>query len=350
MPEETTPKGKSSGKRIVALGILLIFCLIMTGAAAIVLSYYHYLQTPILTTTVETPFAIAKGESFDSVLTRLHRDGIVSSPFYFKIAGRLQGTRGKMKAGDYLIPAGTTPQALLELLTKGAERYVKVTIPEGFTIYDVGNVLFDALGTDPSEFLALAKDPNLIAELGLPSGIGSLEGFLFPDTYQVAKSQPLRALIVQMVENFRKHYDAIVAAASTPPELSMLQITTFASVIEKETGTAAERPRIASVFYNRMRQGMRLQSDPTVIYGIGPTFNGNLTKKDLQTPSPYNTYTQKGLPVGPICNPGAAAIKAVFSPEQSDFFYFVADKSGGHLFTRTLDEHNRAVRQYQLRR
>ena len=202
------------------------------------------------------------------------------------------------------------------------------------------------LGTQ-SAFTTLAHDPNFCTSLGIDSD--NLEGYLFPDTYFFEKGMPPETILATMVTRFQKVFVPAWKNRARQRGLSVHQVVTLASIIEKETGTPDERALISSVFHNRLKRNMRLQSDPTVIYGIS-NFNGNLTRKDLKTPSPYNTYIIKGLPPGPIANPGRLAMEAALFPVNSKFYFFVSKNDTTHHFSATLKEHNRAVGKYQLGR
>ena len=196
---------------------------------------------------------------------------------------------------------------------------------------------------DAEKFLALCRNPEFVHSMGIPAD--TLEGYLFPETYALVRGEVSeRSLITRMV----RHFDHVWKSLDKPEPLPLErhQLVTLASMVEKETGKSGERSIIAAVFYNRLSGKMRLQSDPTTIYGL-KDFNGNLTRKDLQSRSPYNTYVIRGLPPGPICNPGRAALDAVLHPAEVDYLYFVSRNDGSHRFSRTLKEHNRAVAKYQ---
>jgi UPF0755 protein len=196
---------------------------------------------------------------------------------------------------------------------------------------------------DTNRFLALARDPDVIASFGL-KGLASLEGYLFPDTYLMTRPSPGEQKILgRLVSRALEVYDSLERGDS---DLNRHQVFTLASIVEKETGKADERPVIASVFHNRLARRMKLQSDPTVSFAI-EGFSGPLTKKDLRTPTPYNTYTIRGLPPGPICSPGRESLQAVLTPAESNYLYFVSKNDGSHHFSTSLGEHNRAVRTYQ---
>jgi len=201
--------------------------------------------------------------------------------------------------------------------------------------------------TDGPVFIRSANDIAIVKALGVEAD--SLEGYLFPDTYHFPKGLPLDEIMGTMVNRFQEIFSTEWQERSRQMGMSIHQVVTLASIIEKETGAAFERPLIASVFHNRLAKRMRLSSDPTVIYGI-KDFDGNLTRKHLKTANPYNTYLNKGLPPGPIANPGVAALEAALYPAETDYLYFVSKKDGTHQFSTSFKEHNRAVRKYQLRK
>jgi UPF0755 protein len=232
----------------------------------------------------------------------------------------------------------------------------RVTVPEGKTLTEIAAIFAEDNWADTAVFLRLCQDAALLKELGVKAD--SLEGYLFPETYTLVRGEvDERKLIKMMVRRFFAVWEEVTAATQgkqgrdgSGKKYNQQQLLTLASIVEKETGSAGERDVIAGVFYNRLKKEMPLQSDPTTIYGI-KNFNGNLTKADLRRWSPYNTYAIPALPVGPICNPGAAAIKAVLAPAKVPYFYFVSRNDGSHHFSKSLQEHNRAVYKFQkLRR
>jgi UPF0755 protein len=279
------------------------------------------------------------------VAQALEVEGFVTSDTLFALTGRLTGSHRGIKAGEYLLSAAMPPVRILELLSKGSVITHSVTIPEGLTSIQIADLLEEKGLADRAEFLALAEDPQVAARLGVPAG--RLEGYLFPDTYQFVKGLPALSLVEVMVRRFREMVRPFEVRLGEI-HLPLSEVITLASIVEKETGLAEERPLIAGVFLNRLRQGMRLESDPTVIYGL-KHFDGNLTRKDLQEPTPYNTYVIRGLPPGPIANPGADAIRAVLYPMETDYLYFVSRNDGSHHFSRTLAAHAQAVEMYQKR-
>ncbi len=304
----------------------------------------RYLQGPCGKGDVTALVTVAPGRSFGALVEDLHRRGVVDSPLRLKLLARLEGYDRKIKAGEYRLSAAMKPRELLDVLAEGRVHLYRVTIPEGFNLYQIAERLAQSSLVSAGDFIRAATDSRETARYGIAGE--TFEGYLFPDTYAFARGVTARQIVAAMVERFWKEFTPAWKARARELGLSVHQVVTLASIVEKETGSAAERPLIASVFFNRLKKGMRLESDPTVIYAI-PNFNGNLTRRDLKTRTPYNTYRIRGLPPGPIANPGAAALRAVLYPAQTDFLYFVARKDGTHQFSRTLREHNRAVNRYQ---
>ncbi|MEN8141722.1 MAG: endolytic transglycosylase MltG [Thermodesulfobacteriota bacterium] len=301
----------------------------------------------------EVLVSIPVGKGFAGVYQALLDGEVVRDDMRFAMLASWSGVSRQLKAGEYVFPRPISPKEVLDLLVKGDIRQLPVTIPEGLTIDEVALLLEEKGWGERSQFIALCHDRQFITELGL--GQDSLEGYLFPDTYNLTRSQTDRQIIVMMVRRFleveqQRFSGKLVEADKVTDGLSRHQEIILASIVEKETGQGDERGRIARVFLNRLAKNMRLQADPTVIYGLGAKYDGNITRKDLRTPTPYNTYVIRGLPQGPIANPGRAALDAVANPPEGDWLYFVARGDGTHKFSTTLDEHNKAVRRYQLKR
>lgn len=271
---------------------------------------------------------------------------VVRKDVRFRILARLMGLEHRLKAGEYVFEGGRTPYQVLLTLERGMVIRHAVTIPEGVSMYRIADILADNGWENRDRFLRLARDPYFIKDLGLAQE--SLEGYFFPDTYHLVRGQPVRTILKMMVERTSEVFREI---GWQPDEtgFSRHEILTLASIVEKETARPKERPLIAAVLLNRLKKGMRLQADPTVMYGLGKS-NGRLTYKDLRTPTPYNTYLNKGMPPGPIGNPGRAAIEAVLQPADASYYYFVSKNNGSHFFSETLTEHNRAVWKYQKKR
>jgi UPF0755 protein len=289
---------------------------------------------------------------FASIKKTLIDHNVIDDDIRFGLLARRMGVVGKLQAGEYCFPADLTNQAIIEKLARGEVYYRPLTIPEGFNIFQIGDLLATDFGYDHNDFLRHVQDQKLIKSLGLD--VPSLEGYLFPDTYFVTRGQMLNEIVSMMVHRFNDVFAEISnqdksCRQSAPQTISLHEIVILASIVEKETALPEERPLIAAVFLNRLKKKMKLQADPSVIYGIAD-FNGNITRKDLITPSPYNTYTKTGLPAGPIANPGKEALVAVLHPADADYLYFVAKNDGSHYFSSSLQEHNRAVIRFQKQR
>ncbi len=290
---------------------------------------------------------ILPGMGFDQIAQLLTHDHLVRRPMLFKWYARLNGFDRRLQAGEYVLSTKMSPRQILAELASGNIRMHRLTIPEGYCLKQVAQVVADAGLADRGDFLDVAMDAAFVQSLGIDAS--SAEGYLFPETYFFPGEVSTRAIAQQMIEMFWHVFNPVRQKQARLIGMTVHQVVTLASIVEKETAQASERPLIASVFHNRLKNKMRLQSDPTVIYGI-EDFQGNITRKHLRQATPYNTYVIKGLPPGPIACPGAAAIDAVLYPAQSQFLYFVSRKDGTHQFSRTLTEHNRAVRKFQLKK
>jgi UPF0755 protein len=232
----------------------------------------------------------------------------------------------------------------LSRLSLGKGVFQTVTVREGLTVREIADLLASLEVGDRDKFLAETENPEILATFGL-AGKGA-EGYLFPDTYHFTPATPERDIVIAMAERFRKRSEPLLAQHEGATPLTWHQIVTLASIIEKETGVEEERSLVSAVFHNRLKRGMPLQSDPTVIYGL-KNFDGNLTRKDMLKATPYNTYRIAALPPGPICNPGISSIKAALSPADVPYLYFVSRNDGTHLFSEKFEAHKEAVKTYQ---
>ncbi|MGN7612803.1 endolytic transglycosylase MltG [Magnetococcales bacterium HHB-1] len=329
--------------------------LALMGIAALVVVPFVWLFQDFLNqkTAQSSHFTVASGWSLKKTAQALEEKKLISSAHGFQLLSMISG-QGHIKAGDYTLHQGMSPVDILDLLRRGQVNQQRITFPEGFTAKEIlkrmrGNAFSDA-DELPQAADATAWKPAL-SQLKLKQKIGSLEGWLFPDTYFFRRGDTAKNLVKKMLQ---RSQDILLAAwQKRDPQINLTPYQTliFASIIEKETGAASERAHISAVFHNRMRINMPLQSDPTVIYGI-KDYDGNITRKHLRTDTPYNTYTRRGLPPTPICNPGSASIDAALHPKKRvKDLYFVAlgDGSGKHAFARTLSEHNRNVQRYLKR-
>lgn len=316
----------------------LLLCLLLV----FFLGWYLYLVQPAGDGKRVYGLTVPKGAGFVQVARDLERQGIVRSALHFRLVGRLKGLDRRMQPGDYRLNSAMTPVEILEKMASGVSDARKFVVPEGYSIYQLAELLEKQGLFGGKEFLAVCKDKLVLQHFDL--GAKSVEGYLFPGTYLIGFQLDVRGLVMEMVREFR-HRIISLQGQLDQSGLSLHQVVTLASMVEKEAVVADEKPLIASVFRNRLKIGMPLQSDPTAIYGVR-AFGGTVTRQDLKRKSPYNTYHVRGLPPGPIGNPGIEAITAVLQPARTDYLYFVARKDGTHQFSRTLQEHNQGVRQF----
>ena len=290
---------------------------------------------------------ILPGQNLSTIANYLNYTGIIKNPVKFKLLARIKGCDKKIKAGEYLLSSSMPPIKILETIASGKVRLYKITIPEGYNLKQVASIIAKAKLGAKADFLRAATNSSFVYKQGINAE--TFEGYLFPETYHFPKNITPEKIIAAMVERFRSIFNPEWKKRAKDLNLSIHQVVTLASIIEKETGVSFERPVISSVFHNRLKKRMRLESDPTVIYGL-KNFDGNITRKHLATQTPYNTYTIKGLPPGPIANPGSKALEAALYPADTDFLYFVSKKDRTHKFSANIKDHNKAVKKYQLRK
>ena len=308
---------------------------------------WKQLHTPCSTDDRQVVFTIHAGQNLKQIAASLESRGLISDALLFTLYARYKKAGTRLPAGEYLMPANLSQIKILHTLLEGKVRLYRLTIPEGLNMHETAALVAGSGFCDTKTFLSLCTDQAFIADLSVPSH--TLEGFLFPDTYFFSKSADCRQVIKKMVATFFSVFTPRWQKRAETLELSLQEIVTLASMIEKEAGVAEERRLIASVFHNRLEKRMRLESDPTVIYG-DPEFEGRIRTRHLRRKTEYNTYQMHGLPKGPIASPGAKALEAALFPAQSDYLFFVSKNDKTHYFSRTLAEHNRAVRKYQLNR
>ncbi len=333
---------------MIARLLLLVFVLGLAGAVVGGYVVFAALE-PARPGEEETTelFRIEPGQGLNQVANRLERAGLIKNARMTSLYGRVRGDAGKLHSGEYEVSAGWSARTILDRLTSGRVKTYEVVIPEGTRASEIATRLEAAGVADAADFLAAVQDQEVAARLGI--GETSLEGYLYPETYRLPRHMTSEDIARVFVEQFERVWQDLDALARDH-QLTRHEIVTLASIVEKETAAPEERPLIASVFLNRMEKKMRLETDPTVIYGI-EDFDGNLRKVHLQDRSnPYNTYRIKGLPPGPIASPGIDALRAVLEPAESDFLYFVSRNDGTHHFSKTYREHTNAVREYQLSR
>jgi len=337
-----------------AESLLVLVLLALVAGGAIAVSVFQRLATFRDTrygSAQEKVVEVPAGTSPHQVVRLLASAGALSDE---RLAWRylrwLKRDRRPFKAGEYSFTGPLTPDQVLERLYRGEVKLYQVTIPEGLRMEEIAALLEEAGLVHASALLPLMRDPAFARELGVPAP--SLEGFLFPETYSFARDPKPRAVLAAMVARFREAWRAADAQRLAGVTLSELEAVTLASIIEKETGRPEERPRISCVFHNRLRRGMRLQTDPTVMYATmlrhGGQWSQSITKSDLAAPHPYNTYTVEGLPPGPIASPGAAALRAALHPSDCTDLYFVSRNDGTHEFCPDLRCHAAAVQKWQV--
>lgn len=285
---------------------------------------------------------VPKGAGFAGIANELKQAGVIRSSLHLRLVARLRGLDRRMQTGDYRISSAMLPAQILEKLASGQTDACKFTLPEGYSIYQAAELLQKQGVFDRAAFLEACSDRVLLAGLGISAK--SAEGYLFPGTYQIGFQMDEAGLVTEMVRAFRHKTEGLKPLLEAR-QTTIEKVVILASIVEREAVSSEEKPLIASVFLNRLRIGMPLQSDPTAIYGV-KVFGGTVTKQDLQRNSLYNTYKVKGLPVGPIGNPGLEAMQAVLQPASTDYLYFVARKNGTHQFSRTLSEHNQGVERF----
>ncbi len=292
-------------------------------------------------------FEILQGDSLGAVTRALQAADMIRDARAMNWLARLQDRAGRLYVGEYEVSPTMTPDEILDMITTGKVKLHSVTVPEGLRATEIAARLEAAGLAEAEAFMAVVNDPVFTESMGINEP--TLEGYLYPDTYRMAKGLPASEVARALVDQFMRVW-AELAPLAEERGLSMHEVVTLASIVEKETAAPSERPLIAAVFLNRLDKGMRLETDPTVIYGI-VDFDGNIKKKHLLDASnPYNTYKIRGLPPGPIASPGADALSAVLNPAESEYLYFVSRNDGTHYFSETYREHVDAVNRYQRRR
>ena len=328
-------------------GWLLLAALLMLGAAAL---FHHEMERALarpIALSQPALFTIAPGSTLFDVARKLAQNGWISDPLFVEVHARLAGTATRIQAGTYEVIAGDTPGSLFLRLYRGDTKTFPITFVEGVRFAEMRALL--AAARHLQQTIDAKTDAEVMAALGRPET--SPEGLFFPSTYRYAAGSRDVDLLARALRKMQAELDLQwQRRAASQPYDSPYEALIMASIIEKETGRVDERHEIAGVFARRLAAGMKLQTDPTVIYGLGENFDGNLRRRDLSRDTPYNTYTRHGLPPTPIAMPGAAAIAAALNPTAGKSLYFVAKGDGSHKFSVTLKEHNAAVRQYQLNR
>nr|WP_321513918.1 endolytic transglycosylase MltG [uncultured Pseudodesulfovibrio sp.] len=341
-------------KRTIIISILGLLLLAGIGVGGYV---WHkaWLENQFLTVPPESPgrdilFRVEPGEIFTTISSNLKKNGLITDTRRFLKLAQRTGKTASLRAGQFKLSTGWTPSQILHELSTSAGIMKKASIREGLTWWQTADKIQSAQLGSFENFSKAVTDLELLQKFGIEAK--SAEGYLFPETYLLTppKGDQSRYMVELMLKEFFRN--APKAWPDGLPEFKeMHKMVTLASLIEKETGNTSERKRISGVFHNRLKKRMLIQADPTIIYGLGPTFDGDIRRSHiLDKTNPYNTYVIRGLPPGPICSPGLDALMAAIHPEKHNFFYFVAKGDGSHYFSKTLSEHNKAVRDYQLRR
>ncbi len=329
------------------MAVISLLIIVLFGGIYLFLDISSFIKKPFRPGSQEQTLTIVPGQSLKAIAEHLENHSIISNKLYFSIYTKIKKAGKKLQAGEYVLSGSKSPEEILDILVSGRVKLYRVTLPEGVTIKEIAGLIEKEGFCDPKKFTALCQNPDLIKKLEIQAG--SLEGYLFPDTYFFSRQNTCEDIIIAMAGRFKSIFTEARQKRTKELGFSIHEILTLASIIEKETGAGVERPLISSVFHNRLKKNMRLESDPTVIYGI-EDFDGNIKKTHLQTRTEYNTYQIMGLPPGPIASPGALAIEAALFPDQTPYFFFVSKKDGTHYFSTTYAEHRRAVIKYQLKR
>jgi UPF0755 protein len=319
----------------------------LLAAAGIGFSAYRYAVTPVGGSQGQVRVWIKPGQGFFQTMDQLVDSGLIKRRETFRWLAYITGYETRIRAGEYRLSASQSPLAMLETLVRGEVVLHRVVVPEGETMAGIADIIEKEGLLSKKEFLDAACDADLAEALHIEGK--NLEGYLFPETYFFSKGATAEEIIRKMVAQFQSVFNAQWNDRAREMGFSVHEVVTLASIVEKETAKDDERPVVASVFLNRLEKQMRLESDPTVIYGI-ENFNGNITQKDLRNVTPYNTYRIKGLPPGPISNPGKASLEAVLYPSETSYFYFVSKRDGYHHFSNSFGEHGAMVRKYQVNR
>ncbi len=333
-------------KKILLISSTLIF-ISLCGLTLFILDLRQYADQPASPDTKNIVVNIPSGQTFKVTTDILLKAGIIKSPFKFNMVARLKGYDKQLKAGEYTLAASMPPTKILEKLVKGDVKLYKLTVPEGLNIYQIAELVAQEGFAERAVFIESATDAAFAHEHGITAG--TFEGYLYPETYYFPKSVSTKTIVSSMVKRFWLVFKPEWQERGKQLGFSVHQVVTLASIIEKETGAPFERPIISSVFHNRLKKKMRLESDPTVIYGL-KNFDGNLNRKHLETLTPYNTYKIRALPPGPIASPGSESLEAALYPADTKYIYFVSKKDNTHQFSTNLKDHNQAVRKYQLQR
>ena len=329
-------------------GIIFLMLLILVSATLVSgYSWFNRKLDQVSAALSDELFIVPAGASIQQVAELLEASGLIESALLFRLHMRLEYRDASIKAGEFKFMPPVTIRTTAAQLVEGRVYYHRITVPEGLDWQETASVLAGQGFGSTGEYLGLINVPDLIRDLD--PAAENLEGYLFPETYFVTSGTTPAEIIGLMVDRFRKNWTEEFRRQAVSLEMSTREVLTLASLIEKESSSPEERRLVSSVFHNRLRKGMKLACDPTVIYAVklAKPWDGIINRSDLQLDSPYNTYLYPGLPPGPIANPGLDSIKAALFPEQTEFFFFVSKNDGSHIFSEKYSDHAEAVRKYQ---
>jgi UPF0755 protein len=329
--------------------LLMLAALAAAGAIAVGAILWSRVHEPYKGYEADEQFVeIPAGAGASEIRRRLLEAGLVRDELTLRAALRWTGNSRGLQAGEYRFDRPLSAVDVVERIARGDVYARRITFREGLTIEEMADVYQSREFGKAADFVAAAKNASLVSDLDADAP--DLEGYLFPETYAVPRGTPAARLIGMMVDRFKVTYTEDLRAKAREQGLSTRQVVTLASLVEKETGKSEERPLVAAVYRNRMKIGMGMQADPTVVYALQKAgkYDGNIRREDLAFDSPYNTYRYPGLPPGPIASPGKASLEAALNPADVDYLYFVSRNDGSHVFARTLQEHNANVREFQI--
>ena len=329
--------------------LLMLVVLALLAAMGVAAMLYMRTSEPFKGYDGAEQFVVIEpGSGTRSIGQRLIQAGVIRDEATFRAALWRSGQARTLQAGEFRFDRAMTPAEVIDKIARGDVYNRRITFPEGLNIQEMARIYEQQAFGKAAAFVEAARDPAAIR--GLDPAATDLEGYLFPETYAVPRDTTAAKLVALMVERFKQLFTDEMQKAALSLELTPREAVTLAALVEKETAQPSERPIVAAVYLNRLKIGMPMQADPTVIYALqrAGRYNGNIRRDDLSFDSPYNTYRYPGLPPGPIASPGLAALQAAVSPANVDFLYFVSRNDGSHVFARTLVEHNENVRQYQV--
>lgn len=322
----------------------VLFFIIIVGTAVLFYNIYTFANTPAQAYKEDVIVEIPKGMPFSAIVNTLAGNNVISSDWKFNILSKLKEFDKNVRAGEFELNTAMTPIEIMAIIRSGRVYMHRVTLPEGYTLKQIAAKIQEAGLGDVETFMAVTRDPKLLNKYEITAE--TMEGYLYPDTYYFSKGTSEQAIVERMLRQMQTRVTPEMRKKAEDMNMTLHEILTLASIVEKETGKAAERPLIASVFHNRLARGMRLESDPTAIYGVD-LMGGAVTASHVRVESPYNTYKINGLPPTPIANPGIDSIKAVLYPADTKYFFFVAKSDGGHVFSTTYEQHLKAVNEWR---